>query len=274
LEILLSFERSGQYLSPVVLVGFGLTATVAGLFVWLAGASFGRIPAVIVGVAVGAVCGFIFGGHDPRIVFASAAAAVFLAVVSQRVFFAVLAGIIAAVIMFLVLADTSVLATAQSRMNPPQSLQHARNLTVRQSIEMVGAYALDVRSAISNASGAMPLGRRVVVVVAAIPLLVAGCVFRRITSAVCCSALGTAFIFAGMTGLLIFKGSTPITSIGSKVAFFCLVFTGMTVFGAVEQLVLGLGRRTRSSKDKSVPPESQMDPRRRQISQSQSWRTT
>jgi hypothetical protein len=249
-------------------------ATVAGLFVWLAGASFGRIPAIIVGAAMGAMCGFTIAGHDPKIIFALAAVAVFLAIISQRVFFAFLVGIIAAVILFSIFVDTSVPPTEQTPVNPSRSLQHTRSLTARQSIEIVGAYALDVRSAINRASGAMPLGHRVIVVVAAVPLLVAGCVFRRITSAVCCSALGTAFIFAGMTGLLIFKGSTPITSIGNRVPFFYLVFAGMTAFGAVEQLVLGWGIRTQPSKDKSVPPDGQTDPGRRQISQKQSWRTT
>ena len=95
----------------------------------------------------------------------------------------------------------------------------------------------------------------------------------RVGSALCCSLMGTICIFAGMILLLIFKGSLPITTIGSKPTFYLTVFGGMTAFGTVEQIFLYKPKgpkkapKEKKIKKKEKPPE---EPKR----EFTDWRTS
>lgn len=63
-------------------------------------------------------------------------------------------------------------------------------------------------------------------------------VIWKVISALCCAAMGTLFVFAGMILLLLYKGSLPVSTIGDKQSFYAGVFGVMIVFGAIVQLVL------------------------------------
>ncbi len=69
-------------------------------------------------------------------------------------------------------------------------------------------------------------------------ILVTGSSFWRLTSALCCAALGTLLVFAGMVLLLIYKGAVPISRISQKQSFYAAVFVTMVAFGTIEQLFL------------------------------------
>lgn len=65
----------------------------------------------------------------------------------------------------------------------------------------------------------------------------AGFFFRRLVPALCCAALGTILIFAGMILLLLHKGSMPVSYISSRQPFYAVVFAAMIAFGTIEQLL-------------------------------------
>ena len=77
-----------------------------------------------------------------------------------------------------------------------------------------------------------------VIAIALEKILVTGSLFWHLASALCCAALGTMLIFAGMILLLMYKTAAPITHISSKQAFYTAVFVAMTAFGTTEQLLL------------------------------------
>jgi len=86
-------------------------------------------------------------------------------------------------------------------------------------------------------------------------ILVTNSLFWRFTSALCCAALGTLLVFAGMILLLLYKGAGPISSISAKQSFYLGVFIVMTAFGTIEQLLLcqrskGLITKRKTGKNK------------------------
>jgi hypothetical protein len=77
-----------------------------------------------------------------------------------------------------------------------------------------------------------------VIAIALEKILVTGSLFWHLASALCCAALGTMLIFAGMILLLLYKGAAPISRICGKQPFYTTVFIAMTAFGTTEQLLL------------------------------------
>lgn len=69
-------------------------------------------------------------------------------------------------------------------------------------------------------------------------ILVTGSLFWHLASALCCAAMGTILIFAGMILLLLYKGAAPISYIIGKQSFYIAVLIAMTAFGTIEQLLL------------------------------------
>jgi lysylphosphatidylglycerol synthetase-like protein (DUF2156 family) len=63
-------------------------------------------------------------------------------------------------------------------------------------------------------------------------------VFGRVMIALLFSAAGTAIIFSGMIGLLIYKGADPLGEVSGRSGFYAAVFAGMTIFGTIVQSVL------------------------------------
>ena len=63
-------------------------------------------------------------------------------------------------------------------------------------------------------------------------------IFGRLIPAVVFAMVGTILIFAGMTSLLIFKGTHPDRLFGTRQAFYDTTFGVMAVFGSLTQLML------------------------------------
>ena len=90
-------------------------------------------------------------------------------------------------------------------------------------------------------------------------ILVTGSLFWHLASALCCAALGTVLIFAGMILLLLYKGAMPVGYISGRQSFYIAVFIAMIAFGTTEQLLLcqrarrRLIRRKDANKGKEEP---------------------
>jgi len=266
LEILQNFEQTAAQFSPIILIGPGLAIVLVGLFIWLGGLGLKRLLAAVAGAVIGGICGFFIVGRNIMAAIILASVAAVIAIIFERLFITILAAALAAVFGFAVLAWPYIENSQEDiRRTPVQGPA----LSVRESIEKVKAYVADVSEKIKQACSQMPVYSWLILLALVVIFIVVGFFFRRLTSALCCSALGTMLIFCGMILLLLYKGSVPISSIYSKPPFYGAAFIAMTVFGTIVQLLLCQRakrdsiRRKGADKDKEGPKETTQD-----------WRTT
>jgi hypothetical protein len=207
LEIALNFEEAAAGFEPMVLIVPGLLAVLAGLFIWLGGFGIRKVLVAVIGAVSGWACGFFMtGGHIILVVVFAVVAAV-IAVMFEDVCMRILAVAVAVVCGFSVLAGPYI----------------------------KGSFTL---AAIEQACSLMPLFSWAVIAALAVIFIVGGIFFWRLTLALCCAALGTILIFAGMISLLLYKGAMPISNISSRLPFYGGVFMAMVAFGTLGQLLL------------------------------------
>ncbi len=269
LEIFQNFEQAALRFAPLTLIVPGLATIIVGLFVWLGGLGFRRLLITLVGAISGGACGFFLFSRNIISATVAAGLAALIAIIFERLFFIILAAALVAVFAFAVLAGPYI--EKPSGANPENQDKisgQETTVTVRQSVEILNAYAIDFTSRIKQACSQMPAYSWAIIGALAIILIIGGFWIWRLVSALCCSALGTLLIFAGMILLLLYKGSAPITQIAARSPFYGAVFIGMTAFGTVEQLLLcryeekKSKRKKRADKDKQEPEQT-----------SRSWRT-
>lgn len=228
-EIALHFEQMATQLRPIILISVGLACVIIGLFLWLGGLGFRKVLVIVVGAVSGGVCGFFI--TDRNIVSAGilAALAVFVAILFEKIFITILAAALAAVVAFAVLAGPYIQNQA------------------------------DFSTKIKQACLQMPVYSWVIIAALLVIFIMAGFFLWRLTSALCCAALGTILIFAGMISLLLYKGAVPISYICSRTLFYTVVLVAMMAFGTIEQLLLSKPPKRQSitkketSKDKQEP---------------------
>jgi len=204
LEIAHNFEQTARSFSPVVSVTLGLAAVTVGLFVWLGGLGFRRLLVALVGAVAGAIVGSFIACRNLISATASAAVAAALALIFEQMFISILAAASVAVVTFVILA---------------------------------GIYKADLSDGLKHACSQMPLYSWPIIAAVAAIFIAGGFYFWRLTSALCCAAIGTMLVFAGMILLLLYKGAAPVGYISSRGLFFAAVFVAMTAFGTVEQLL-------------------------------------
>jgi len=203
-EIARNLERTAAGFSPTVTVTIGLVAVTVGLFVWLGGLGFRKLLVAIVGAVTGGFCGFFVAHRNLTSAISSAAVAVVLALIFERIFIIVLTAALAAVGTFVVLA---------------------------------ALYNVDFGGSLKQACLQMPAYTWPIIAALVLIFILAGSYLWRLTSALCCAILGTVLVFVGMVLLLLHKGAAPVTYISSRTVFFAAVFVAMTAFGTVEQLL-------------------------------------
>jgi hypothetical protein len=207
LEIALNFEETAAGFEPLVLIVPGLLAVLVGLFIWIGGFGIRKVLVAVIGAVSGWACGFsIAGGHIILVVVLAVVAAV-VAVIFEDVFMRILAVGLATVCGFAVLAGPYI----------------------------KGSFNF---AAIEEACSQMPLFAWAIIAALAVIFIVAGIFFWRLTLALCCAALGTILIFAGMIALLLYKGAMPISGISCRIPFYAAVFMAMIAFGTIGQLLL------------------------------------
>jgi len=267
LEVLLNFEQAAARLSPLILVGPGLTAVLTGLFVWLGGLGLRKLLVAVTGAVSGGVCGFLVIGHNIIAAIALAAVAAVIAVIFERLFIAILAAALAAVLGFVVLAtlynnkENAAIPTNQNKISA-----QGETLDLGQSIKLAKAYIFEISSRIKQICREMPGHCWGILIILVMFFTLTGFTLGRLTLAFCCAALGTTLIFAGMILLLLFKGSTPISKIYNKPSFYGIFLGAMIVFGTIEQLFI-----CRSKKKQSIRKKTSADQRQ---SSRHNWRST
>jgi hypothetical protein len=266
LEILQNFEQTATQFSPVVLIGPGLATVLVGFFVWLGGLGFRRLLVAVAGAVSGGIGGFFIAGRNIMAASIIAGVSTVIAIIFERLFITILTAALAAAFGFAVLAGLYIDGSEQAiQANPGRITILSSTLSIRESIEEVKAFVVDVRENIKQTCSWMPVYVWVILPVLVVIFIVVGFFLRRLASALCCSVLGTILIFAGMILLLLYKGSLPISSIYSKPPFYGAIFITMIVFGTIEQLLLCKRvkrdsiRRNRANKGKEEPEETKRD---------------
>ncbi len=261
LEILQDFESAiggAVRLSPVVLVGPGLACVIAGLFIWLGGLGFRKLLVAVAGAICGGICGFFAIGQNIISAAFTAVLTVALAMVFERLFIAILTAALAAVFAFVVLAGPYIENSQQTTLISSGGISaQGTAIGVRESVEKLKAYIIDVSQRIKHAGLQMPVYHWAIIMVLALIFIVAGFFLWRLASALCCSVLGTVLIFAGMILLLLHKGAVPVSSICSKPSFYATVFIAMTAFGTSEQLLLCKRQKSRSAEKRRMHKNKQ-----------------
>lgn len=255
-EIARQLEQTAVYFNPVMLIGPGLACVLLGLFVWLGGLGFRKVLAAIVGAASGGIGGFFISGQNIMTTAISAGLAAVIAVVLERVFITILAGVLAAILGFAVLAGPYIENAGEAT---SVEWDKSRNISTRQTIETAEVYIARFAAETERIFSRMLVYERAIIAALAVIFAAAGFFLRRLTSAFCCAALGTILIFAGMILMLLYKGAAPISRICQNQLYYIGIFAAMTAFGMTEQLLLcqrireRLTRRKGKSRDEEEP---------------------
>jgi len=255
-ETLKSFEEVAGRFDPLVLIVPGLVMVALGLFVWLGGLGLRRALFAVIGAVVGGVTALLVLDQNSIIAGASAAVAACVAAVFQRLFTALLLGLLSLGITFLIVARPGLLEYRGTLIANQKDLGHGdQRLAVQDSLSVIRSYSLDLVDSVRYAAGKLlPIHWAIVAAVAA-GLLTLGVLFRHLAGAMSCAILGAALTFAGLILLLIFKGSSPIRRMETAPLFYGAVFAGMAAFGTVEQFLLyrGTAEKPKAKAGKSKP---------------------
>lgn len=265
-EILKSFEQVAIRFSPAVLILPGLAMVLLGLVLWLAGVCRRRLLLGLAGALLGGLAGFFIGQQNPAVAVLAAGGVAACGAIVPRVFAAAMMGILGTAIAFAVVARVHVFQ--QQGPLPAGGNPHpvVNRLTVQESLDAVQVYILGVGDWLSAiARGLVSIDLAIVVAVGG-GLLILGLIFRRLAGALTCSTVGAGLLFAGLTLLLIFKGSAPVARMEQQGPFYGLVLLGLIAFGTLEQLLLcphKEGRGTSSVKSRNNEEDSKQSWRNR-----------
>lgn len=267
LDIFQNFEGSAARLSPLVLIGSGAAAAAIGLLVWLGGLRFKRVLVAVAGAVCGGLLGFLVVRRGPVVSGVLAAVAAAVAVISERVSIALLAGALGASVSFVVLAG---LTLGRSQTTNPAGREETAPQTGAvssgEALEQLKAYAVDAGEAVKRAASQMPMYTWAIIATAMIVLMAGTFIFSRLVSALCFSLLGTMLVFVGMILLLLYKEAAPISRISRGPQIYAGVLAAMTAFGTLEQLVLCRAARTQTQRKRRTSQEeegTEKKPRRR-----------
>ncbi|HUW19531.1 MAG TPA: hypothetical protein VMW16_09535 [Sedimentisphaerales bacterium] len=217
LQIAQNLERMAAKLSPAVLIGAGLVTVLLGLFIWLGGLGLRKILVPLIGAFGGGICGFFLADRNILPTLFSVLVGAILAVILEKIFITIMTAALAALFGFAALT---------------------------------AFYKADFSTGLKHACSHLPLHSWAIIAALAVLLLLAGAYLWRFTSALCCAALGTILVFAGMILLLSYKGAEPVRTICSKPSYYTAVFGAMIAFGTIEQLLLCPGGKKKPKKKK------------------------
>ncbi len=266
-EILKSFEQVASRFSPAVLILPGLMMVALGLVTWLAGVCRKRLVLGLVGGLTGGLAGYFVGEQNPLIATLAVGGAAAFGAMTPRLFVAVVLAGLGVAITFGVLARGHLFQEHGLLLSGATLNQSNTRFTMQESLDAVQAYVLDVTDGIRAIARQLVPADLAIIGGVGVGLLVVGLLLTRLASALTCSLLGSGLVFAGLTLLLIFKGSTPVTQMEQQGAFYGLLLLGMAAFGTLEQLLLcpqpASGRDAAGGKSRSRSKELEGDWRNR-----------
>jgi len=217
LEIAQNLESYAQNLSPEAQIAAGIIILFLGLFLWLGGIGYTKILNLAIGVLFGLACCILFTNHAPLKIAISAVVGGIIALILERAVITLITAALAAAFTFLILVQIQKISleTGLKTTLTELALSHWLIIAAPAGIAIIGGFYL------------WPLLR-----------------------SLCSAWLGTVLIFAGMTLLLLFKGSAPVKRICEKPFFYGSVFIAMIAFGTILQLLL-----TPKLKKEQISPE-------------------
>jgi hypothetical protein len=272
LEILQNFEfsMSAARLSPPVLVGSGLTGVAVGLSVWLGGLGLKRILVALAGAVCGGIVGFLVIRRGTVAASIVAAITAIIAIRCERVSLALIAGVLAASVSFVVLAGPSTGGSQTANLAGWDEASARTAPTDSGPIsEQLKACVVNMGETVRRAALVLPAYKWAITAALATVFMAGAFFFRRLIPALCFSVLGTGLVFFGMILLLVYKGAAPLSRISRQPLTYAGVFAVMTVFGTVEQVLLCRGAKTQGEGKKKAAPGKQGAQKKRR-----SWRTT
>jgi hypothetical protein len=200
----------------------------------------------------------------------SAALVAGIATILERLFIAILTAALAAAVAFVVLVGPHIeYAQKAATVRPAETSAQRQAISVRESAEIMKAYIIDAGQTIKHAGLQMPVYHWMIIMVLALIFIVAGFSLWRLAMALCCSALGTILIFAGMILLLLHKGAVPVSIICSKSSYYATAFIAMIAFGTIEQLLLCKHPQTHSGRRRRIGKKKEESDRTKER-----WRTS
>jgi len=258
LEVMLQFEQASWQFSPIIFIGPGLFFALAGLFIWLGGLGLTRALMVALGAAVGVVVNFfLLGGTIVSAVLLGIVSA-FIAMIFRRFFISILAAAVIAVIIISYFGPSDFSAFKNKSFNPPVVKSYDRQFGVKISLGQIKIYSGELEKHAKTFASRISVTGWIVTALAVAVMVAVGLYFPNFVSAFCCAVFGAVFIFAGLTLLLLYKGSYPISYVNSRPGLYLVIFGAMVVFGTSEQLLLC--RKTKKKdidKNKRESDESQ-----------------
>lgn len=238
IEILKSFEHVASRFSPPVLMVPGLAMVVLGLVAWLGGMCVRRLVLAFVGAAAGGIAAVLIHGRNPAVAGLAAGGGALFGAILPRLSAAILLASFGVAVALVIVAGTPAVAGHKLISGLPEAGPEQERLTARESLDVVQAYAFNIVDRVRSDLWGLERPDQAVLAAVGLVLLVLGLFLVRLTGALTCSALGAVLVFAGLTALLILKGSDPIALMERQGRFYGLVLLGMTAFGTLEQLVL------------------------------------
>lgn len=248
LEVLQHFEKTAGHFAPAVLIIPGAACILLGLIIWLAGLRYAKLIAACLGALIGGTCAFLATEGKAFAAVTLAIPAALFAVLIRKVILSAGAVLIAAVIALAVAA-----AGIESENHTTADFQYEQSdqkITTTEALAITKTHLRHLTQKAVKICSRLTTVRWAAVLVVAALTIAAAVFFHRVVIAAGCAALGAALSFVGMTILLLYKGSEPITRISDKVTFYGLVFAVMIVVGVCIQLLLHQPRRAKAGSDK------------------------
>lgn len=266
-EILKSFEQVASRFTPAVLILPGLAMVALGLVTWLAGVCRKQLVLGLVGGLTGGLGGYFVSAQNPLMATLAAGGAAAFGALTPRLFVAVVLAGFGVAVTFGVLAKGYLFQEHGLLVSGEALSQSNTRLTTQESLDAVQAYVLDVADAVETIGRQLAPADLAILAGVSVGLLIVGLLLTRLAGALTCSLLGSGLVFAGLTLLLIFKGSTPVARMELQGAFYGLLLLGMAAFGTLEQLLLcpqpASDRQAAGEKSRSRSKESEGDWRNR-----------
>lgn len=236
-EILQGFERASAHFEPKWLVIPGLICLLLGLIIWLAGLRYAMFIAAAVGALSGGFGVFFASGGKTILAVVLAVLSALIAMFFREVILGGVAALMAVLIAVAVIAPPQ---TSGVKMWVPDlgHQQQGQYISTSETISITKTYADYLVYEGKNICSRLTKGRWAVVLGAAVVAIALAVFLYRFVIAACLACLGAGFSFVGMTLLLLYKSSNPITHIGVKGTYYAGVFAAMVAAGACSQLLL------------------------------------
>ena len=236
INVLQKFQSDCLLLAPELLLLIGVVIAFSGICIWLGGLRFNWFAGMFMGAGIAATACAALPLTAQAIAFTVVIAAS-VTLILNRPAMIFTCGILIAIASMWIFAWAGGSAV-QGDYYDQLSAGYDIPINMQQSGIILGSW---LKTFIENAlqvASEISLILKIVAAALCIVTIFVGIVFQRVVAAVGCAMYGVAMIFAGMTTLLLYKGSQPLVVIADRPTLYVAIAVCMIVFGTVAQLVL------------------------------------